>query len=217
MDVAATASADERARAQGRVRWELLVGSSARTSRSSTRAARSASCGRWPTRCCCSSVYTFVFQFVLQAGIPQFGFFLLSGLLVWNFRSARSAPRHRCGRRQRRASEEGPVPAQRAAAVPVGFALVHFGLQLLVLLAAMAVTGFTELRRAAPAAGRAGYRGRHHVDRCGLVLVAALNVRYRDTQHVVEVVLMAGFWIMPDRLLGVACSQGPLARRPWLR
>jgi len=28
-------------------------------------------------------------------------------------------------------------------------------------------------------------------------LVAGLNVRYRDTQHVVEVVLMAGFWINP--------------------
>ena len=28
-------------------------------------------------------------------------------------------------------------------------------------------------------------------------LVAALNVRYRDTQHVVEVVLLAGFWLNP--------------------
>jgi len=28
-------------------------------------------------------------------------------------------------------------------------------------------------------------------------LVAGLNVRYRDTQHVVEVALMAGFWINP--------------------
>ena len=28
-------------------------------------------------------------------------------------------------------------------------------------------------------------------------LVAALNVRYRDTKHLVEVVLMAGFWLNP--------------------
>src|SRR3954464_1077843 len=29
-------------------------------------------------------VYTFVFQGVLKSGIPQFGFYLRSGLLVWN-------------------------------------------------------------------------------------------------------------------------------------
>jgi ABC-2 type transport system permease protein len=28
-------------------------------------------------------------------------------------------------------------------------------------------------------------------------LVAGLNVRYRDTKHIVEVVLMAGFWVNP--------------------
>jgi ABC-2 type transport system permease protein len=28
-------------------------------------------------------------------------------------------------------------------------------------------------------------------------LVAGLNVRYRDTQHVVEVALLAGFWVNP--------------------
>ncbi len=28
-------------------------------------------------------------------------------------------------------------------------------------------------------------------------LVAALNVRYRDTKHIVEIVLMAGFWLSP--------------------
>jgi ABC-2 type transport system permease protein len=28
-------------------------------------------------------------------------------------------------------------------------------------------------------------------------LVAGLNVRYRDTQHIVEVALMAGFWLNP--------------------
>ena len=80
---------------------------------------------------------------------------------------------------------------------PVGFAGVHLVLQLLVLFVVMAITGYdgpfdADLLLLAPALFVA------------LVfavamsfLVAALNVRYRDTQHIVEVALMAGFWVNP--------------------
>jgi ABC-2 type transport system permease protein len=79
----------------------------------------------------------------------------------------------------------------------VGFALVHFVLQLFVLLVVMAVTGNTEfagpnLLLAVPAIAVALL-----FTVAVSFLVAGLNVRYRDTQHVVEVVLMAGFWINP--------------------
>ncbi len=30
-------------------------------------------------------VYSFVFGVVLKSGIPHFGYYLLSGLLIWNF------------------------------------------------------------------------------------------------------------------------------------
>src|SRR5918993_1350438 len=79
----------------------------------------------------------------------------------------------------------------------VGFALVHFGLQLIVLLIALTVSGHTdfagpELLLAVPAIGVAVL-----FTVALSFLVAGLNVRYRDTQHVVEVVLMAGFWLNP--------------------
>ena len=79
----------------------------------------------------------------------------------------------------------------------VGFALVHFALQMVVLLVAMIVSGYTyfagpQLLLAIPAIGVA------LLFTVALsFLVAGLNVRYRDTQHVVEVVLMAGFWLNP--------------------
>jgi ABC-2 type transport system permease protein len=80
---------------------------------------------------------------------------------------------------------------------PVGFNLVHFALQLLVLLVVQLATGFTHflgwgLLLAFPAIGVA------LLLTVGLsFLVAALNVRYRDTKHLVEVALMAGFWVNP--------------------
>ncbi|MGN6524194.1 MAG: ABC transporter permease, partial [Actinomycetes bacterium] len=79
----------------------------------------------------------------------------------------------------------------------VGFALVHFALQLFVLLVVMAVTGHTQfvgpqLLLAVPAIAVAVL-----FTVAMSFLVAGLNVRYRDTQHVVEVALMAGFWINP--------------------
>jgi len=74
---------------------------------------------------------------------------------------------------------------------------VHFALQVFVLLVVMAVTGNTQfagpqLLLAVPAIAVAVL-----FTVAVSFLVAGLNVRYRDTQHVVEVALMAGFWINP--------------------
>jgi ABC-2 type transport system permease protein len=45
-------------------------------------------------------------------------------------------------------------------------------------------------------------------------IVAALNVRYRDTQHFVEVALVAWFWVNPI-VYPVALVHGSLARHGW--
>jgi ABC-2 type transport system permease protein len=142
-------------------------------------------------------VYTFVFQLVLKTGIPSFGFFLLSGLLVWNaFAGAVGAA---CGAVVGNSGLVKKVrfPLAVLPLTPVGFTGVHFVLQLAVLLVVMLATGYTyflgpQLLLVFPAVA------------VGLLctvalsfLVAGLNVRYRDTQHIVEVALMAGFWLNP--------------------
>jgi ABC-2 type transport system permease protein len=142
-------------------------------------------------------VYTFVFQLVLRSGIPQFGFFLLSGLLVWNaFAGAVGAA---CGAVVGNAGLVKKVrfPLAVLPLTPVGFTAVHFGLQLLVLLVVMLATGYTHFLGPqlllVPVAVAVALL--FTVALC--FLVAGLNVRYRDTQHIVEVLLMAGFWLNP--------------------
>jgi ABC-2 type transport system permease protein len=96
----------------------------------------------------------------------------------------------------------------------VGFGLVHFALQLFVLLVAMAVSGQTQfagphLLLAVPAIAVA------ILFTVALsFLVAGLNVRYRDTQHVVEVALMAGFWVNPI-VYSVSLVKGELGSLYW--
>lgn len=143
------------------------------------------------------AVYTFVFQLVLKSGIPSFGFFLLSGLLVWN--AFAGAVGSACGAVVGNAGLVKKVrfPLVVLPLTPVGFGAVHLGLQLLVLVAVMLATGYTyflgpQLLLVVPALAVLLVLT---VAMC--FLVAALNVRYRDTQHIVEVVLMAGFWINP--------------------
>jgi ABC-2 type transport system permease protein len=128
-------------------------------------------------------VYTFVFQLVLRTGIPQFGFFLLSACaaVVGNAGLVKKVR----------------FPLAVLPLTPVGFTGVHFALQLLVLLVVMLATGYThflgpQLLLVPPAVAVTLL---FTVALC--FLVAGLNVRYRDTQHIVEVALMAGFWLNP--------------------
>ena len=141
-------------------------------------------------------VYYFVFQVVLHNGIPQFALYLLCGLLVWNFFST-ALP----GATQAVVANAGIVkkvsfPREVLALAPVGAALFFFGLQALILVAAMVVFGvmpaWSYLPLLIPAV-------------VGLVLFAsslaiflsAVNVYLRDTQHLLELVLMAWFWGTP--------------------
>jgi ABC-2 type transport system permease protein len=195
--VAQTAFADERARAQRRVRWELLVGLIRKDLKVKYQGSVLGFLWSLANPLMLLIVYSFVFQVVLKSGIPMFGFFLLSGLLVWNLFAgsvgfATDAVVGNSG-----LVKKVRFPLNVLPLTPVGFNLVHFALQLLVLLLVMLVTGFTHflgwgLLLAPPAIAVA------LLFTMGLsFLVAALNVRYRDTKHLVEVLLMAGFWVNP--------------------
>src|SRR5436190_23359464 len=83
-------------------------------------------------------VFYIVFQVILGSGIPQFAIFLLSGLLVWNlFSSALPAA---TGSVVGNAAivKKVAFPREILALATVGAALVHFFLQSIVLLLALA-------------------------------------------------------------------------------
>lgn len=141
-------------------------------------------------------VFYVVFQLVLKAGIPYFAVFLLSGLLAWNLFSAS------LGGATGSITGNAPLvnkvwfPREILPLASVGANCVHFVLQGIVLV--IALVGF-----------------RFHVDwgyvwlvipavialvlltsACAVFLAAA-NVYARDTQHFLELALLAWFWMTP--------------------
>jgi ABC-2 type transport system permease protein len=159
-------------------------------------------------------VFYIVFQLVLKNGIPYFAIYLLSGLLVWNLFSTALAAATGSVVGNAAIVKKVSFPREILALAAVGASLVHFFLQACVLLAAL--IGF----RYAPSptfmllipvallallllAAALG------------VLLAAINVYARDAQHLLELVLLAWFWMTPIvyqyRLVG-----DRLGDRSWL-
>jgi ABC-2 type transport system permease protein len=192
-----TTTSRDRSRAQGRVRWELLVGLVRKDLKVKYQGSVLGFLWSLANPLLLLVVYTFVFQVVLKSGIPQFGFYLLSGLLVWNLFAGAVGTSTAAVVGNAGLVKKVRFPLSVLPLSQVGFALVHFALQVFVLLVVMAVTGNTQfagpqLLLAVPAIAVAVL-----FTVAVSFLVAGLNVRYRDTQHVVEVALMAGFWINP--------------------
>lgn len=141
-------------------------------------------------------VFYVVFQLVLKAGIPYFAVFLLSGLLAWNLFSAS------LGGATGSITGNAPLvnkvwfPREILPLASVGANCVHFVLQGIVLVVALIAFRF-------------------HVDwgyvwlvipavialvlltSAGAVFLAAANVYARDTQHFLELALLAWFWMTP--------------------
>jgi ABC-2 type transport system permease protein len=141
-------------------------------------------------------VFYVAFDVILGGGIPRFPIYLLSGLLVWNFFTA--ALNTGTGSVVAGAGLVKKVwfPREILPLASVGAALVHFFLQLLVLIVALVAlrhpVGWAELTLLPLAL----------VD---LILLAAAlsllfsvaNVYLRDMAHFVELSLLAWFWMTP--------------------
>lgn len=141
-------------------------------------------------------VYYYVFQVMLGSGIENFPIFLLSGLLIWSlFATSLSA-----GTTSMVANgalvKKVYFPREILPLAAVGAALVHFLLQFLVLLGSLVVFQwsvdlsavwlvvpalFVTLLLAAALA----------------ILLSAVNVYARDTQHLLEIVTLLWFWLTP--------------------
>jgi ABC-2 type transport system permease protein len=141
-------------------------------------------------------VFYVVFQLVLKAGIPNFAIFLLAGLLPWNLFSTSLGAS--CQSIVGNASLVGKVwfPREILPLAAVGAALVHFFLQLTVLLTALAVFRYAP----SPAYLPVALLGLLVLLLLGSALgigLAAVNVPLRDTGHLLELAMLAWFWVTP--------------------
>lgn len=141
-------------------------------------------------------VFWIVFTVFLPAGIPDFAVFLLSGLLAYTLFATGLGAGTSSVVDNASLVTKVAFPREVLPLAAVGASLVNFAYQLAVLLLFMVVIGYDFV----------GW---------DLVLVptalavlllfttavamgtSALNVRYRDTQHLVELSLLAWFWVTP--------------------
>ena len=141
------------------------------------------------------AVFSFVTK-VLQNQIPDFPVFLLSGLLAWNLFSAALLQGSRSVIDNANLVKKVAFPREILPLSSIGVALVDFVLQSAVLLFFIFVSG-------------------HGLGAAALVLyplailtvlvftvavvfwVSALNVRYRDVGHLLNLGLLVWFWLTP--------------------
>jgi ABC-2 type transport system permease protein len=141
-------------------------------------------------------VFSFVFTLVLRNRIPDFAVYLLSGILAWNFFAST------LGLAARSVVDNGNLvtkvyfPREILPLATVGASSVDLGLQGLVLLAYMGIIRYPFL----------GWNllllplsliGLYAFTTAMALWVAALNVRYRDTQHLLNIGLTLWFWLTP--------------------
>jgi len=141
-------------------------------------------------------VFSFVFGVILQARLPNFPIYLLSGLLAWNLFSSSASVGARSVVDNANLVTKVYFPREVLPLSSVGVAGVDFVLQGIVLFLFML-------------AFRAGEFGLNLLmlplamvalvlfSSAVAMLVAALNVRYRDTQHLLNLALLVWFWLTP--------------------
>ncbi|MBK9180861.1 MAG: ABC transporter permease [Acidimicrobiales bacterium] len=139
-------------------------------------------------------VFTLVFKEILRVQVPLFSIFLLSGLLAWNLYSNSVSAGTTSIVGNASLVQKVWFPREILPLASIGASLVHFFLQMLVLFAALAIFRHAPAWSYAPALVPAL-----------LVLLlfsaaiaiglAAVNVYLRDTQHLLELVLVVWFWL----------------------
>jgi ABC-2 type transport system permease protein len=207
-------AADARAAAQSRVRLELLTELIRKDLKVKYKNSALGFVWSLANPLLYLAVFTLVFTFFLKNNLPWFAVMFMSGYLLWSFFN--SATLDATGAVVGNANLVRKVRFPRVV-LPlssVGFAGVHFVLQLSVLLALLAAfyrDAFgPQLVLLVPALAVVV------VFATAMALLAsALNVRFRDVEHLLEVILLAWFWLTPI-VYPVTFVRDQLAGNPWL-
>jgi ABC-2 type transport system permease protein len=162
------------------------------------------------------AVFTLVFKVVLQNDVPNFPVYLLSGLLAWNLFSTSVSLAARSVVDNANLVTKVYFSREILPFASIGAAGVDFLLQALVLvifivilqlnfigvnLALLPLAMFALLAFTAALA----------------LWVSALNVRYRDTQHLLNLALLAWFWLTPVVYPSALVSESLGRHAEWLR
>lgn len=141
-------------------------------------------------------VFTVAFQFILRAGIPSFPIYLLSGLLVWNLFASGVTSGTASVVVNASLVKKVWFPREILVLASIGSALVNFFLQMGVLLAVLAVIRYDVAFAYLPLVPFALVV--IVVLTVGIALVlSSINVYLRDTQHFLDLLLLAWFWVTP--------------------
>ena len=141
-------------------------------------------------------VFYIVFQYFLPSGIPFFAIFLLSGLLPWNLYSTSVSGATASIVANSALVKKVWFPREVLALASVGAAIVHFFLQMIVLVLALGIFQFAPSPKYALLLVPALLTMILLASALGIALAAA-NVYLRDTQHLLELLLLAWFWMTP--------------------
>ena len=189
-------AADARAAAQSRVRLELLTELVRKDLKVKYKNSALGFVWSLANPLLYLAVFTLVFTFFLKNNVPWFAVLFMSGFLVWSFFN--SATLDATGAVVGNANLVRKVRFPRVVLplASVGFAGVHLVLQLLVfsvfLVPAYPDAFGPQLWLLVPALAVAV------VFTVAMSLLASsLNVRYRDVQHLLEIALLAWFWLTP--------------------
>lgn len=141
------------------------------------------------------AVFTFVTQ-VLGTNVPHYPVYLLSGLLAWNLFSASVSTGSRAVLDNANLVKKIAFPREILPLSSIGVALVDFVLQMAVLLAIMVVSGYG-LTMPELALLPLAILALIAFTTMLTLLLAAMNVRYRDVGHLLNIALLVWFWATP--------------------
>jgi ABC-2 type transport system permease protein len=207
-------AADARAAAQSRVRWELLAELIRKDLKVKYKNSALGFVWSMANPLLYLAVFTLVFTVFLDNGVPRFAVLFMSGFLVWSFFN--SATLDATGAVVGNANLVRKVRFPRVVLplASVGFAGVHFVLQLLVFfvfLVPFYPDAFGPQLWLLPPALAVAVTFTVAMS----LLASSLNVRYRDVQHLLEIALLAWFWLTPI-VYPVTVVRDKVAGQPWL-
>jgi ABC-2 type transport system permease protein len=153
-------------------------------------------------------IFYIVFTQFLPSDIPYFPIFLVSALLAWNLWSASLGGSVASLLGNANLVTKVYFPREILPMSTIGASVIHFFLQFLVLLGALVVFRYSvgpEALILVPLALVVELLLLMGV----CLLVAVLNVYFRDVQHLLELVLLAWFWMTPIVYKVVAIQEKP--------
>ena len=142
------------------------------------------------------AIYWFVFSIVLKNGIPNFVIFLFAGLLIWNLFQFGVLTGTGTVVANAGIVKKVSFPREILALASVGSACVFFFFQAIVLVIFLVVLHTVPAFSYFPVLLLALVAGIVLASAIA-VLLSAVNVYLRDTQHLIEVILTAWFWACP--------------------